>query len=130
MVAHALAWIDKHPRGPFFVWIHLYDPHAPYDPPEPFRSKYASDPYDGARKIQWTRLHHVRGLFSELVQEVAKDFVAHDSGIGKGLALRVEHAGGRLIDVIELAKSDVFLDGGIRRTAFDECANLGHFRGG
>jgi arylsulfatase A-like enzyme/Tfp pilus assembly protein PilF len=46
VVAHALAWIDKHPRGPFFVWIHLYDPHAPYDPPEPFRSKYA-DAYDG-----------------------------------------------------------------------------------
>jgi arylsulfatase A-like enzyme/Tfp pilus assembly protein PilF len=46
VVAHALAWIDKHPRGPFFVWIHLYDPHAPYDPPEPFRGKYANA-YDG-----------------------------------------------------------------------------------
>ena len=46
VVAHALAWIGKHPRGPFFVWIHLYDPHAPYDSPEPFKSKYA-DAYDG-----------------------------------------------------------------------------------
>ena len=47
VVAHALAWLNQHPRGPFFMWIHLYDPHHPYDPPEPYRSKYASAPYDG-----------------------------------------------------------------------------------
>jgi arylsulfatase A-like enzyme/Tfp pilus assembly protein PilF len=32
---------------PFFAWIHLYDPHAPYVPPEPFRKRYAGDPYAG-----------------------------------------------------------------------------------
>jgi arylsulfatase A-like enzyme/Flp pilus assembly protein TadD len=32
---------------PWFAWIHLYDPHEPYTPPEPFRSRYASAPYDG-----------------------------------------------------------------------------------
>jgi choline-sulfatase len=47
VVAHALAWLNQHPRGPFFIWIHLYDPHHPYDPPEPYKSKYASAPYDG-----------------------------------------------------------------------------------
>jgi arylsulfatase A-like enzyme/Flp pilus assembly protein TadD len=47
VVAHALAWLNQHPRGPFFIWIHLYDPHHPYDPPEPYKSKYASSPYDG-----------------------------------------------------------------------------------
>jgi arylsulfatase A-like enzyme/Tfp pilus assembly protein PilF len=47
VVAHALAWLSEHPRGPFFMWIHLYDPHHPYDPPEPYKSKYASAPYDG-----------------------------------------------------------------------------------
>jgi len=47
VVSHALAWLNKHPQGPFFVWIHLYDPHDPYDPPEPFKSKYKSAPYDG-----------------------------------------------------------------------------------
>jgi arylsulfatase A-like enzyme/Flp pilus assembly protein TadD len=35
------------PRGPWFAWVHLYDPHEPYAPPEPFRSRYASEPYDG-----------------------------------------------------------------------------------
>src|SRR6476660_4421766 len=31
VVAHASAWLNKHPGGPFFIWIHLFDPHAPYD---------------------------------------------------------------------------------------------------
>ena len=47
VVAEALAWLKKNPRGPTFVWIHLFDPHAPYDPPEPFKSRYASNLYDG-----------------------------------------------------------------------------------
>jgi arylsulfatase A-like enzyme/Flp pilus assembly protein TadD len=47
VVAHALAWLKKHPKGPFFIWVHLYDPHDPYDPPEPYKSRYAKEPYDG-----------------------------------------------------------------------------------
>jgi arylsulfatase A-like enzyme/Flp pilus assembly protein TadD len=35
------------PSGPFFAWVHLYDPHEPYMPPEPYRSRFASDPYAG-----------------------------------------------------------------------------------
>jgi len=34
-------------EGPFFAWIHLYDPHAPYLPPEPYRKRFANDPYAG-----------------------------------------------------------------------------------
>jgi choline-sulfatase len=47
VVAHALAWLDQHPQGPFFMWVHLYDAHDPYDPPEPYKTKYASALYDG-----------------------------------------------------------------------------------
>ncbi len=39
-------WIGKQ-TGPFFAFLHLYEPHAPYEPPEPFRTLYASNPYDG-----------------------------------------------------------------------------------
>ena len=46
VVAHALAWLNQKPKGPFFVWIHLYDPHDPYDPPEPYKSRF-TDPYNG-----------------------------------------------------------------------------------
>ncbi|HEV7919669.1 MAG TPA: sulfatase-like hydrolase/transferase [Thermoanaerobaculia bacterium] len=38
-------WIGAHASRPFFYFLHLFEPHAPYDPPEPFRSKYK--PYDG-----------------------------------------------------------------------------------
>ena len=48
VVAHALAWLTKHPSGPFFVWVHLYDAHDPYDPPDPFKSRYGTEPYNGA----------------------------------------------------------------------------------
>jgi len=46
-VEHAIAWLKKIPRRPFFLWLHLYDPHSPYDPPEPYRSEYRSHLYDG-----------------------------------------------------------------------------------
>ena len=36
---HAISWIDKNKDNPFFLFLHYYDPHAPYDPPEPFKSK-------------------------------------------------------------------------------------------
>jgi arylsulfatase A-like enzyme/Tfp pilus assembly protein PilF len=38
-------WFDKNAPQKFFSWIHLYDPHAPYDPPEPFRTRYAGREY-------------------------------------------------------------------------------------
>jgi len=47
VVARALVWLNKHPRGPFLLWVHLYDAHDPYEPPEPYKTKYASAPYDG-----------------------------------------------------------------------------------
>ena len=43
----ALSWIDRNKDGKFFAWIHLYDPHTPYEPPEPFKSEYAQNPYLG-----------------------------------------------------------------------------------
>jgi choline-sulfatase len=46
-VAHAIAWLKKTPRRPFFLWLHLYDPHSPYDPPEPYRTEYSGHLYDG-----------------------------------------------------------------------------------
>ena len=33
--------------APFFAWVHFYDPHAPYDPPPPYRERFAGRPYDG-----------------------------------------------------------------------------------
>jgi len=47
--AAASAWLAEtsHDPRPFFVWLHLYDPHDPYDPPPSFREAFADRPYDG-----------------------------------------------------------------------------------
>ena len=48
VVDKALPWIDEAARGGrFFAWVHLYDPHTPYRPPEPFASRYKGRPYNG-----------------------------------------------------------------------------------
>lgn len=43
-VAAALDFIERAGSQPFFVWIHLFDAHAPYEAKEPYASRY-SDPY-------------------------------------------------------------------------------------
>jgi len=47
VVERALAWWRGHEGERRFLWVHLFDPHAPYEPPEPFASRYAADPYLG-----------------------------------------------------------------------------------
>jgi choline-sulfatase len=40
VVDQALPWLRAEPERPFFAWVHLYDPHAPYEAPEPFHSRF------------------------------------------------------------------------------------------
>ncbi len=85
VVAHALTWLTQHPRGPFFMWVHLYDPHDPYDPPEPYKSRYKSAPYDG--EIAYTDSAvgklltqlRARGLYENSVIAVMSD---HGEALG------------------------------------------------
>ncbi|MGH9331212.1 MAG: sulfatase family protein, partial [Vicinamibacterales bacterium] len=46
VMTDATRWLDGISGSRFFLWTHLNDPHRPYDPPEPFRSRYF-DPYVG-----------------------------------------------------------------------------------
>ena len=51
VVDSALKWLEENQSEPFFAWVHLYDPHLPYEPPEPYFSQYNYYPpvslYDG-----------------------------------------------------------------------------------
>jgi choline-sulfatase len=47
VVRRAEKWLSEHPAGPHFVWVHLYDPHDPYEPPPPFSQTYKDHLYDG-----------------------------------------------------------------------------------
>jgi arylsulfatase A-like enzyme/Flp pilus assembly protein TadD len=45
-LSRALAWTETVRGRPFFLFVHLYEPHSPYEPPEPYRSRF-TQPYDG-----------------------------------------------------------------------------------
>ena len=46
VLSSALAWLEGR-RSPWFLWVHFWDPHDPYSPPEPYKARYADRPYDG-----------------------------------------------------------------------------------
>ena len=46
VVSLADTWIAAQ-QQPWFAWVHVFDPHAPYDPPPPFDAQYASNLYAG-----------------------------------------------------------------------------------
>ena len=85
VVNHALAWLSQLPNGPFFLWVHLYDAHDPYDPPSPFKERFAAQPYDGeiayADSAVGKLLDEIRkhGLYDETLIAVMAD---HGESLG------------------------------------------------
>jgi arylsulfatase A-like enzyme len=81
----ALQWLEQVAGSRFFLWTHLYDPHAPYDPPEPFRSRHA-DPYVGEIAFADSQIGRLldelarRQLLERTVVVVASD---HGEGLGE-----------------------------------------------
>jgi len=50
VLAEVYKWVENQSQQKFFAWIHLYDPHTPYDPPEPYKTEYMGSRfrlYDG-----------------------------------------------------------------------------------
>ncbi len=43
----ALSWLEKNKDKKFFFFLHYFDPHRDYQPPEPFASRFVSSPYAG-----------------------------------------------------------------------------------
>ena len=89
VVDRALAWLDQGPgtrnQGPFFLWIHLYDPHAPYTPPQEFLAPTRT-PYDGEIAYADSQLARVldrlraRAWLDRTIVVVAGD---HGEGLGE-----------------------------------------------
>jgi arylsulfatase A-like enzyme/Tfp pilus assembly protein PilF len=47
VVQRATEWITSQRSGKWFAWVHVFDPHAPYQPPPPLDGTYAERPYYG-----------------------------------------------------------------------------------
>jgi len=82
----ALSWLDGvEGEAPVFMWVHLFDPHLPYEPPPPYDVEFADDPYRGeiaytdeqtGRLIEGWRTH---GRLDRSVVVLAAD---HGEGLG------------------------------------------------
>ena len=85
VVDEVLNWLKLYPRQPFFLWVHLYDPHHPYTPPEPFASQYRSHPYDGEIAFADSQLGRLNASLKEMgVLDRAVIVLAGDHGEGLG----------------------------------------------
>jgi choline-sulfatase len=85
VVDQALPWIQNASGKPFFAWIHLYDAHSPYRPPEPFATRYATHPYNGEIAFADTQVGRVisqlqsLGLYDRTVLAIIGD---HGESLG------------------------------------------------
>ncbi len=81
----ATRWIGAHASQPLFFLFHIFEPHAPYEPEEPFRARYP-DPYDGevatADAIVGDFLRELknRGIYDRAIIFVLSD---HGEGLGQ-----------------------------------------------
>lgn len=85
VVSHAESWLAKHPAGPHFVWVHLYDPHDPYEPPAPYAQTYKDHLYDGEIAYADSALaHFIRYLKTSGNYPSSLIVVVGDHGEGLG----------------------------------------------
>ena len=71
-------------RRPSFMWVHYYDPHAPYTPPEPFKTTYARDPYRGEVAYMDAQLGRLVRDFEAKARGPIALIVVADHGEGLG----------------------------------------------
>jgi len=69
---------------PLFLWVHYYDPHYPYTPPEPFRSRYAAQPYYGEVAFMDEQLGRLAAAFEQQVKGPVAIVLVGDHGEGLG----------------------------------------------
>jgi arylsulfatase A-like enzyme/Tfp pilus assembly protein PilF len=81
VVKSALDWIGSQ-QGKWFAWVHVYDPHEPYQPPPAFAARFPSDPYLG--EVSWTD-SALRPLFDRLAGQSRPTLVVVTGDHGESL---------------------------------------------
>jgi len=92
----AIAWLSEHQAERFFLWVHYFDPHTPYEPPSPYDKQYAKIPYDGEIAFVDRQFADLLGVLEELgLTDDTLVVVAGDHG--QGLGQHGEQAHGYLV---------------------------------
>jgi len=78
-------WLGAQQAGPYFVWMHLYDPHDPYEPPAPYSEEYKGRLYDGEIAYADSALgHFIEFLKQKQLYDNSVIVVVGDHGEGLG----------------------------------------------
>ena len=94
-VDRALAWLADRDERPFFLWVHLFDPHSPFTPPEGFRGRFTAD----ERLEAWLAEREVAAVSRRpggAVVPTTPSIDDYDAEI-----LYTDHQVGRLLDALE-----------------------------
>ncbi len=95
VIEDALAWFEaRESDAPWFAWVHLFDPHSPYDPPEPYASELKGKPYLG--EVKYTDAQ-VDVLLRALDSDLADTWIVVVGDHGEGLGSHGESMHGVLL---------------------------------
>lgn len=126
-IDQAISFFDSMSQKPFFLWIHLYDPHSPYDAPSPYSTMYDPD-YNGTIRgtvAEITRLNASQG------KEASERDLQHLRALYDGEVAYMDHRIGRLLSKL---KELHLLENTIIAALADHGENLGEggrfFHGG
>ena len=87
----AIAYLSSRSDKPAFVWVHYFDPHAPYAPPAPFAGRYPGKPYLGEVASMDAQLGRLVQAFEQHVPGPRAIIVTGDHGEGLGDHGELQH---------------------------------------
>ena len=88
-----MPWLNDHKDEPFFLWVHYFDPHQPFEPPPPYDRLYADDLYNGEIAYADSRIGHLLDYLKEIgVMDNTLVVMTADHGEGLGEHNEVTHA--------------------------------------
>ncbi len=87
----AVEYLGQRSSQPILLWVHYFDPHAPYTPPEPFRSRFASAPYLGEVAAMDEQLGRLVETFDKQAPGPVVIIIASDHGEGLGDHGELQH---------------------------------------
>ena len=99
VIPEALAWVAKQPRDkPFFLWVHLYDPHLPYAPPSEFRSGV-----NPALEKEWGNLNwkQLKAIAKQNNGDIPRPVLEHAKALYRGEVEFTDYWLGKFLQDIE-----------------------------